>query len=311
MTRPSLSAPLRGIIPPLATPLTEPDRLDLPGLERLIEHVLGGGVHGLFLLGTTGEGPGLSHRLRCELIERACEQAADHVPVLVAVSDTSLSEAVQLAEQAAEAGAAAIVATTPYYFPISQAEALTYFEALAAESPLPLFLYNIPGCAKTPIEAETVARALEIPRVIGLKDSSGQMVFFHRLLQIAARRPDFTLLMGPEEMLAEGVLFGAHGGICGGANLAPALYVALYHAARRGDLAEVAQLQAQVMRLSTALYTITGQTTSSYLRGMKAALANLGLCQGALTAPFRPYGAAEQARVRGAIETLGLALAVP
>src|SRR5580704_5011704 len=89
---PNNPGPLRGIIPPLVTPLLGRDRLDHNGLERLIEHVLAGGVHGLFLLGTTGEGPSLSHRLRCELIERACEQVAGRVPVLVGVTDTSFAE---------------------------------------------------------------------------------------------------------------------------------------------------------------------------------------------------------------------------
>ena len=129
MTSASLPRPLRGIIPPLATPLSDRDRLDLPGLERLIEHVLAGGVHGLFLLGTTGEAPGLSHRLRCELIERACAQVAGRVPVLVGVSDTAFVESVELAEHAADAVAHAVVLAPPYYFPAGQAELAGYVDA--------------------------------------------------------------------------------------------------------------------------------------------------------------------------------------
>src|SRR3954470_19365887 len=110
MNRPTSSSessptgPLCGIIPPLITPLLERDRLDVPGLERLIEHVLSGGVHGLFLLGTTGEAPSLSHRLRCELVERACAQINGRVPVLVGITDTSFVESVEMAEHAADAG---------------------------------------------------------------------------------------------------------------------------------------------------------------------------------------------------------------
>src|SRR4051794_21575007 len=106
--------PLRGIIPPLVTPLLGDDRLDLPGLGRLIEHVLGGGVHGLFLLGTTGEAPGLSHRLRCELVERACGQVGGRVSVLVGITDTSFVESVEMAEHAADAGAHGVVLAPPY-----------------------------------------------------------------------------------------------------------------------------------------------------------------------------------------------------
>src|SRR5260221_567463 len=112
----SLQKPLRGIIPPLVTPLSNPDALDVEGLERLIEHLIAGGVSGLFILGTTGEAPNLSYRLRREMIERTCQQAALRLPVLVGVSDTSLVEAVALARHAAETGAHAIVSATAFYF---------------------------------------------------------------------------------------------------------------------------------------------------------------------------------------------------
>ncbi|HEX8202868.1 MAG TPA: dihydrodipicolinate synthase family protein, partial [Isosphaeraceae bacterium] len=168
------AGPLRGIIPPMVTPLRDRDRLDLPGLERLIEHILRGGVHGLFLLGTTGEAPGLSHRLRCELVERTCEQVGDRVPVLVGITDTAFVESIEMAEHAADAGAHAAVLAAPYYFPAGQPELAEYIEQIAGEVPLPIFLYNMPSHTKLSFEPETIARALELPNVVGLKDSSGQ-----------------------------------------------------------------------------------------------------------------------------------------
>src|SRR5690349_11754783 len=98
----------RGIIPPIVTPLRSRDALDEPGLERLIEHILAGGVHGLFVLGTTGEAPSLSYRLRREMIARTCKQVAGRVPVLAGITDTAIVEAMHLAEFAAEAGAQAL-----------------------------------------------------------------------------------------------------------------------------------------------------------------------------------------------------------
>src|SRR5579859_7119518 len=92
---------LTGIIPPMITPLCGRDELDLPGLERLVEHILAGGVSGLFILGTTGEGPGLSYRLRRDLITRVCRQVKQRVPVLVGITDTSFVESVELARYAA------------------------------------------------------------------------------------------------------------------------------------------------------------------------------------------------------------------
>src|SRR6185369_5334544 len=100
-----MKMPLTGIIPPMVTPLRSRDELDVAGLEKLVEHILGGGVNGLFILGTTGEGPSLSYRLRRELIERVCKQVNHRVPVLVGITDTSFVESVNLARGAAESGA--------------------------------------------------------------------------------------------------------------------------------------------------------------------------------------------------------------
>lgn len=112
--------PLRGIIPPLATPLKSRDQLDVAALERLTERIIAGGVHGLFVLGTTGEAAALSVRMRREIVERVTQQVAGRIPVLVGVSDTSLVEALAATEHAAAVGADAIVATTPYYVPPEQ-----------------------------------------------------------------------------------------------------------------------------------------------------------------------------------------------
>src|SRR4051812_8767861 len=125
-----MSGRFSGIIPPLVTPLCDRDRLDHGGLERLVEHVVGGGVSGVFILGTTGEAPSLGYRLRRELIERVCRLTAGRVPVLVGITDTAFVESVDLARSAADAGAAAVVLSTPYYFPVGQTELTAYVRNL-------------------------------------------------------------------------------------------------------------------------------------------------------------------------------------
>src|SRR5574344_1361170 len=136
------TASFRGIIPPMITPLLYKNQLDVEGLERLVEHMLGGGIHGLFILGTTGEAPSLSYALRYELVERVCRQVAGRIPVLVGVTDTSLTESLRLAEKAQKEGAAAVVSAPPYYYAPSQQELIEYYEDLADHMPLPVFLYN-------------------------------------------------------------------------------------------------------------------------------------------------------------------------
>ena len=113
---------LKGLIPPMVTPLIDNNTLDRDGTVRLVEHMIAGGVHGIFILGTTGEAQSLAYHLRYELTELVCSAVAGRVPVLVGVTDTSLEESLRLAHKAAECGAAAVVAAPPYYFAPSQTE---------------------------------------------------------------------------------------------------------------------------------------------------------------------------------------------
>jgi dihydrodipicolinate synthase/N-acetylneuraminate lyase len=288
---------LEGIVPPMVTPLTDRDTLDVAGLERLIEHILAGGVSGLFLLGTTGEAPDLSYRLRYELLERACKQVKGRVPVLVGITDTSFVESVRMSKVAADCGADGLVLAPPYYFPAGQPELLEYIERLVQQLPLPLFLYNMPSHTKVFFEPSTVQAASQLKQIRGLKDSSGNMVYFHKLRLMFEKRNDFTLLVGPEELLAETVLLGGHGGVCGGANLYPKLFVDLYKAAKAGDLATVRKLHRKVIHISSTLYSV-GRFSSSFVKGLKCALSIKGICDDYLTDPFHKFKAPEREIVK-------------
>ncbi|MFH1717452.1 MAG: dihydrodipicolinate synthase family protein [Planctomycetota bacterium] len=302
-----LPRPLRGIIPPIITPLLGRDSLDTAGLERLIEHILAGGVHGLFVLGSTGEAPSLSYRLRYELIERTCGQVAGRVPVLVGITDTSFTESVNTADKAKDAGAAAVVLAPPYYFPSGQAELLEYIEHMAPELPLPLFLYNMPSYTKAVFEPQTVRAAAQIDGIAGMKDSSGDMAYFHQLRSLLKDHPDFSLLVGREELMAEAILLGAHGCVPGGANLVPRLYVDLYDAARARDLATIEVLHNRVLEISTSVYRV-GHYPSSYLKGLKCALSCMGICSDFLAEPFHRFRSTERDVIRRQLEKLGISL---
>ena len=297
--------PLRGVIVPMVTPLLDRDSLDVAGLERLIEHILAGGVQGLFILGTTGEAPSLSYRLRFELIERVCAQVKGRVPVLVGITDTSFVESVNIACKASQHSAQAVVLAPPYYFPAGQPELLEYLKHLTPQLPLPLFLYNMPSYTKQVFEPQTIGAAADITGIVGLKDSSGNMIYFHQLLSILKDRADFSLLMGHEELLAEAVLAGGHGGVCGGANLIPKLYVDLYNAAASRDLTAVEHLRKKVMQISTTIYNV-GKYESSYLKGLKCALSCMGICDDFLAEPFHRFRPAERDVVHRYVKELGI-----
>jgi 4-hydroxy-tetrahydrodipicolinate synthase len=301
----ALPSPLRGIIPPMVTPLLDRDTLDAAGLERLIEHILAGGVHGLFVLGTTGEAPSLSYRLRYELIERVCGQVAGRVPVLVGITDTSFVESTNIARKAKDAGAKAVVLAPPYYFPAGQSELLEYLQHLTRELQLPLFLYNMPSHTKLVFEPETIRAAAEFPGIVGIKDSSGNMIYFRRLQSLLKDHPDFSVLMGREELLAEAILLGGNGSVSGGANLLPGLYVELYNAARAKDLPKVEALHQKVMELSNAIYTV-GRYPSSFLKGLKCALSCIGICSDFLAEPFHRFRRAEHEVIERYVQELGI-----
>jgi 2-dehydro-3-deoxy-D-pentonate aldolase len=298
------SKPLEGIIPPMITPLAGRDRLDEPGLERLLEHIIGGGVQGLFILGTCGEAPSLSYRLRRELITRVCQQVRGRLPVLVGITDTSKVEAVGLARHADEAGANALVTSAPYYFPIGQPELVNFVERLVGELPLPLYLYNMPQLTKVQFSLDTVKRFIDQERIVGVKDSSGDLNYFQQLLKVVRTRPDWRLFMGQEYLLVDGLRSGAHGGVVGGANIAPALLVEIYHALKSGNETKFTALNER-LRCLGKIYPV-GQSASALIKGLKCALKMLGVCHDELADPLMRYTPQEQALVRGILVELEL-----
>ncbi len=296
---------LKGIVPPIVTPLHDQGRLDVEGLERLVERVIQGGASAIFALGTTGEAPSLDEKLKREVLRRVCDTARGRVPVLAGITDTSFTDSASLSKYAAETGVSALVVAPPYYFPSSQPELLEYVGHLLERLPLPLMLYNMPGMTKVSFEADTVEKLLDMPGVIGLKDSSGSMGYFHKIRPLFAARPEANLLVGPEELLAESVLFGGHGGVNGGANIFPRLYVELYEAAVRKDMEAVARLQEKVLLVGRLLYGV-GRYGSSLIKGIKCALSVLGVCDDFMAEPFHRFNPAERAIVEKAIKALEL-----
>lgn len=296
--------PLCGIIPPLVTPLIDNETLDIESLENLVEHLIQGGVHGLFILGTTGEEQSLSYKLRHEMIRQSARINRGRLPLLVCVTDTSIVESIQLAHIAAECGADGVVSAPPYYFAPGQPELAQFYEELVPQLPLPVFLYNMPSHVKVSFAPDTVRRIAQNPQVVGFKDSSANAVYFQSVLYKMKERPDFSMLVGPEEITGECVLLGAHGGINGGANMFPELYVGMYNAAREGNLHRILELQQYIMQISSTIYTV-GKHGSSYLKGLKCALSLLGVIKDDFVAsPFYKFNAPEREKIKAALAAL-------
>lgn len=296
---------LVGIVPPLVTPLLDNNTLDLNGLDRLVEHVIEGGVHGVFMLGTTGEAQSISYKLRVEMIEQTSSFLKGRVPLLVGITDTSITDSLNLSQVALKAGADAVVSAPPYYFATGQPELTEFYETLLSKLELPLYLYNMPTHTKVSFSVETIKRLADNKKVIGFKDSSANGSYFQSVMYAMRDRADFSIFVGPEEMTAEAVMMGASGGVNGGANLFPKLYVELYNAAKAMDIEKVRLLQDKVMQVCATIYS-NGKYGSSYLKGLKAGLSVVGICSDFLASPFNKFDEKHKDSIRKAIDVIGL-----
>jgi 4-hydroxy-tetrahydrodipicolinate synthase len=308
MKKRKLPAPLTGMVPPIVTPLHSRDVLDVEGLSRLVERLISGGVSALFVLGTTGEGPALSHRVQREMVERTCQLVNGRIPVLVGITDPSLVEALEMARFSADVGADAVVTAGPFYFPLTQPELERYVKSVLAESPLPVMLYNMPGLTKVTFGVETVRKLMALDKVIGIKDSSGDMPYVHQILRVAKARKDFTVLLGPETLTGEAMLMGAHGGVSGGAMVNPKLYSDLCTAALAKDYKKTMKLHQDVVELNARIY-YQGAYSMPITRNIKCALSLLGICDDFVCEPFQRCDQNERKIIAQHLKELGLSRA--
>ncbi|KPC62481.1 dihydrodipicolinate synthase family protein [Streptomyces chattanoogensis] len=298
----ALPAPLRGVIPPVCTPLDPHGEVDTASLARLVTHLLDGGVHGLFALGSTSEVAYLTDAQRATALETVVKTADGRVPVLAGVIDTTTPRVLDHAAAAAALGADALVATAPFYTRTHPREIAAHFRRLRAEAGLPVFAYDIPMAVHGKLPLSLVHELAEDGTLAGLKDSSGDEGALRRLLVGLGGRtargrgpaPAFSVLTGSELTVDAALLAGADGVVPGLGNVDPAGYVRLYEAARAGDWAGAAAEQERLV----GLFSMTGigpedemGRSSAALGSFKAALWLLGVIGHQATAfPQIPLG---------------------
>ena len=280
----------------MVTPLLENKELDLVGLKNLLEHLINGGVHGIFILGTTGEGPSLSYAVRKQLISETCRIVNKKVPVLVGITDTSFDGTLEIANHAKKVGADALVVAPPYYFPIAQEEMGDYLESLVPMLPLPFMLYNMPSCTKLHLSIDVVRRAKELG-AIGIKDSSGDLSYLYMLIEEFKSDPTFSIIAGTELFLPETIMYGGHGSVAGGANFFPRLFVDLYEAAMAQNLEKVKLLRDKVIKVHQTIYEV-GEYPSRHIKGTKAALMAMGICQDHNAEPLDRFTEEQRNRIK-------------
>lgn len=272
-------------------------------MERLIAHVTSSPVAGLFVLGTTGEGPSLDYRTRRAVVSSALQSKPSQVPLLVSITDTSLVEMQAFSDFAAEEGADYLVAAPPYYLMPGEPEILRWLDWLEENLPLPYYVYNMPGMTKVSLSLQAVEHFLHFEKCRGFKDSSLDMIYLKKVLAITRQREDFSVFVGPEELLLDGLVAGADGGVNGGANAFPALYIETFLAFEQGDYERARTLQARICELSSRVYSLGGYGPS-VVKGIKGCLSLRGVTSDALVPPFDSLTDRQRDVVRKIVEEL-------
>ena len=267
------------------------ERVDEEALRRLVDWLLKAGVDGLFVMGTTGEFALLTDEERRRAVSVVVDQASGRVPVLAGAGAESTKKAILHAEAAAEAGADLLVVMPPYYLPATQEEMVVHARAVVRAVDLPALVYNIPWCTSSSIEPATAARMFDLPRVIGMKDSSDDFWQFQRLLRIRNARKDVVLFQGSENHMAASLVMGADGGVPGIGNVMPHLFVEMYQAAKAGNVQRVKQLDEKLQRLR-ATYTLAPPRQL-----IKYMMALQGFGSGRVAQPAAPLPVAVKKRV--------------
>ena len=290
-----MKLPIKGVIPPIITPLIDNNTIDVKGLENLVEHLVSGGVHGLFILGTTGEAPSLSYKLRKEFIKRTCDLINRRIPIMVGITDTSFESSLEIAEYSRNVGADAVVVAPPYYIPISQSEMVNYLENLIPRLTLPLLLYNVPSYTKLHMSIKTVKAAKDLG-AIGIKDSSGDMLYLFSLIEEFKDSLEFSIITGTELFIPETIMQGGHGAIAGGANMFPKLFVNLYEASVVRDFEKISVLRDKVMNLYNTIYNV-GKSSSRFTKGINCALSAMGICNDYVAFPLRRFEGEDKQKI--------------
>jgi 4-hydroxy-tetrahydrodipicolinate synthase len=290
---------IRGIIPPVATPMQPNEDLDLPRLRWFLDRLIGEGVHGVFVLGTNSEFYALDEREKQEVMATAVEHVRGRVPVFAGTGAETTREAVRLTRLAERERVDGVSVITPYFVNPSQQEICDHYRRIAESTALPVVLYNNPAtCGGVKIEVDTLARLAQVPNILGVKDSSGDLQNTNEYVRVAPER--FSVLQGRDTLIYQALLFGARGAVPATGNVAPRLLVEIYEACQRGDLAaaRASQLRLNPLRLSLSLGTAPG--------GVKAALALLGLSIGPSRSPVGPLSPDKQQKMAAALAEAGL-----
>jgi 4-hydroxy-tetrahydrodipicolinate synthase len=290
-------AKFHGSMPALVTPFKD-GKIDEQGFRALIDWQITNGSHGLVPVGTTGEGPTLSHEEHRRVVDICADEARGRLPVIAGAGSNNTTEAIELARHAEKAGADAVLVVTPYYNKPTQEGLFRHFKAINDSIDIPIIIYNIPPRSVIDMSVETMKRVFELKNVVGVKDATGNVGRIS--LQRQAMGPGFIQLSG-EDMTALAVMaHGGHGCISVTSNVAPKLCAQMQEACLGGDYAAALKLHDTLASLHAAMFVEPSPA------GPKYALSLLGKISGEMRLPMLPASETAQAAIKAAMIHAGI-----
>ncbi len=288
-----------GVIPPMVTPLNKDGGLDTEGVREIARFLINNGVHGLFPLGTIGEGPKFNREERRMIVEIVVEEAEKKgIAAIPGTGGITTRDAVTFTKDAKDVGATAAVIHPPWYFHPTPEALLEHFRTIAEEVDIPIILYNIPTYAGYGIPVEVVVKASKIENILGIKDSSANMLYYQQL--ISSCREDFNIIQGYGSLFLPSLSIGGRTTMAGEANIAPKIMVGIYENFIKGDLEKARKLHYKIASLLPIF------SYGTFPDGVKEALNMMGLRAGYVRKPSTELNDPQRKKISQALRDIAL-----
>ena len=234
---------IKGIIPPIVTPMNEDESVNEKELRNQVNRQIKGGIHGLFPFGTNGEGYILNEKEKEEVLSIVIDETKGRVPVYAGTGCISTKDTIRQSQMAESLGADVLSIITPSFAAASQNELYDHYKAVAEAVDMPIVLYNIPARTGNALAPATVAKLSKIPNIVGAKDSSGNFDNMLHYIEQTRDSKDFAVLSGNDSLILWNLLAGGTGGIAGCANVFPEVMASIYNYFAAGDLENARKAQ--------------------------------------------------------------------
>lgn len=292
---------LKGIIPPIATPLTADERIDQEGLRRLVRYLLEAGVHGIFVNGTMGCFALLTDSEQLRAVEIVVEEVDGRVPVMAGISDTGTKRVIERAKRIERLGVDYLSALPPFYFNLSQESGMRFFREVAQAVEKPLFIYNNPYLTGFDLTVDSIIALSAEPNIVGIKETNQDCNRWARTIPVLRdERDGFSVLLGTELLIPVGLMMGADGAVGGAHNFAPGIAVELYNAALEGDYRRAMELSERLTKLCRIF------EYAEIWGAFEVALQYLGILEKVTASPYRGATSAEREKVEAILKDCGL-----